>query len=77
MALPAAERSTATLVDQREDSDLEKGLPRLSGHKRDWSSSSSLTKRNMLDPDDFQHAKRSLKKAVTEHYRCVSVMLLP
>ncbi|KAL1726991.1 EXS family-domain-containing protein, partial [Schizophyllum commune] len=74
MALPAAERSTATLVDQREDADLEKGLPRLSGHKRDWSSSSSLTKRNMLDPDDFQHAKRSLKKAVTEHYRALELL---
>lgn len=32
--------------------------------------------RNPLDPNEYQHAKRRLRKAVIEHYRCVEMLLL-
>ncbi|KAL1741799.1 EXS family-domain-containing protein, partial [Schizophyllum fasciatum] len=72
--LPAAGQSASTLIEQRDEADPEKGLPRTFGHKREWSSASSTHRRNMLDPDDFHNAKRSLKKAVTEHYRALELL---
>jgi hypothetical protein len=29
-----------------------------------------------LDPNEYQHAKRRLRKAVVEHYRCVEMFIL-
>ncbi|TRM56258.1 EXS family-domain-containing protein, partial [Schizophyllum amplum] len=62
-------------VEGFDNADIEKGFAKRNTHKRDHSASSTFWRLpGIVDPDDYQHAKRRLKQAVAEHYRALELL---
>ncbi|TRM63672.1 EXS family-domain-containing protein, partial [Schizophyllum amplum] len=76
-ALPPLQESVEKTVSKSEKSD-EGGSGRLPpsppGTPVEHSANQVPRRRIMLDPDEYQHAKKRLKKAILEHYRALEML---